>query len=270
MCAAVRWRVRGFLVQISGAMVRAEAGRPLELGCTASSSYEFCTISGPGGDQCQFEWKRTEWNITTTRCPPRYQFKGNYTRNECGVALEIARLEDTGIWNCRLESYVFGGARGTVRIGEIRVEVSVPTTTSTTTTTTTPPSSEGTGRARSGRGLQLEAATVEERRAALPVSLLLYTALALLVLTIILVTAHKVRHSRQATSNASLNPGNSNASFDSIIADRNSMEILTDDESFVRKVFPHIINFPSNKDPDEAFPRIVEIRNLDDSVGIRI
>ena len=47
------------------------------------------------------------------------------------------------------------------------------------------------------------------------------------------------------------------------------MEISTDDESFVRKVFPHIINFPNNKDPDEAFPRSIEIGSLDDFVGIR-
>merc|ERR550525_1116586 len=47
----------------------------------------------------------------------------------------IAGEEDTGIWKCEIEEYVWGGARGSGRKGWAQMNVTVMSSTTTTTTT---------------------------------------------------------------------------------------------------------------------------------------
>ena len=40
------------------------------------------------------------------------RFIGNYDQHECKVELKNVAPSDVGKWECELESYVFGGSRG--------------------------------------------------------------------------------------------------------------------------------------------------------------
>jgi len=69
-------------------------------------------------------------------------FHGKYNDKECGMSF-IAGEEDTGMWKCEIEEYVWGGSRGSGRKvwAQMNVTVMTPTTTSASSTTTTEGSS---------------------------------------------------------------------------------------------------------------------------------
>merc|ERR1711879_915949 len=104
----------------------------------------------PANKMCDFEWKRSSDNITMQDCPlnedhEKISFHGKYDDRECGISF-IAAVEDTGIWKCEVEEYVWGGGRNSGRkvFATMNVTVQAATTTSrsptppsTTTTTTT-------------------------------------------------------------------------------------------------------------------------------------
>merc|ERR1719433_2304307 len=106
----------------------------------------------PANKMCDFEWKRHNDNITMQDCPlnedhEKISFHGKYDDRECGISF-IAAVEDTGIWKCEVEEYVWGGGRNSGRkvFATMNVTVQAATTTSrsptppstkTTTTTTT-------------------------------------------------------------------------------------------------------------------------------------
>merc|ERR1719492_313814 len=104
----------------------------------------------PANKMCDFEWKRHHDNITMQDCPlnedhEKISFHGKYDDRECGISF-IAAVEDTGIWKCEVEEYVWGGGRNSGRkvFATMNVTVQAATTTSrsptppsTTTTTTT-------------------------------------------------------------------------------------------------------------------------------------
>ena len=67
----------------------------------------------------------------------RTRVSGDYKKHECAITITQARLEDAGVWQCELESYVLGSTRGYRRTQDITVLVSAPTT-STISTSSTP------------------------------------------------------------------------------------------------------------------------------------
>merc|ERR1712154_618168 len=73
----------------------------------------------------------------------KISFHGKYDDRTCGISF-IATPEDTGIWKCEVEEYVWGGSRNSGRKVYATMNVTVqatttrsPTPPSTTTTTTT-------------------------------------------------------------------------------------------------------------------------------------
>merc|ERR1719221_196381 len=107
----------------------------------------------PNNKMCDFEWKRHHNNITMQDCPlnenhEKISFHGKYDDRTCGISF-IATAEDTGIWKCEVEEYVWGGSRNSGRKVFATMNVTVqatttrspsktpPSTTATTTTTTT-------------------------------------------------------------------------------------------------------------------------------------
>merc|ERR1712062_10087 len=107
----------------------------------------------PTNKMCDFEWKRHHDNITMQECPlnenhEKISFYGKYDDRTCGISF-IATAEDTGIWKCEVEEYVWGGGRNSGRKVFATMNVTVQatttrsppppstTTTSTITTTTT-------------------------------------------------------------------------------------------------------------------------------------
>ena len=55
------------------------------------------------------------WNITIADCEDykdRMEWSGDYEKLECAITIENAKLEDSGIWSCEIESYPNGQYRG--------------------------------------------------------------------------------------------------------------------------------------------------------------
>merc|ERR1712223_473489 len=95
----------------------------------------------PTNKMCDFEWKRHHDNITMQECPlnenhEKISFYGKYDDRTCGISF-IATAEDTGIWKCEVEEYVWGGGRNSGRKVFATMNVTVQ---ATTTRSPTPPS----------------------------------------------------------------------------------------------------------------------------------
>jgi len=130
----------GFSMVVEGDGQQVDEGDHFSVMCETDSYYEFCIFVSPTGYRCEFEWKRN-WNISRSECPEletRTSFLGDYEQFQCGLKVEEARVGDSGIWGCEMESYKFGGGRGSGYVvrGGVEVEVRVATTTTTSTTTT--------------------------------------------------------------------------------------------------------------------------------------
>ena len=74
----------------------------------------------------------------------RTRVSGDYKKHECAITITAAGLEDAGVWQCELESYVLGTTRGYRRTQEITVSVSAPSTSTTSSPTTTSSTSSST------------------------------------------------------------------------------------------------------------------------------
>ena len=72
----------------------------------ADSAWEYCSWKH-GGTSCNLEWKRNQWAVVVTQCDPglraRVTMAGNYTRHECGLAIELQQ-GDAGLWQCEASS----------------------------------------------------------------------------------------------------------------------------------------------------------------------
>merc|ERR1719245_5539 len=95
----------------------------------------------PTNKMCDFEWKSHHDNITMQECPlnenhEKISFYGKYDDRTCGISF-IATAEDTGIWKCEVEEYVWGGGRNSGRKVFATMNVTVQ---ATTTRSPTPPS----------------------------------------------------------------------------------------------------------------------------------
>lgn len=130
----------GFLITlVEPSLLLVSPGARVNLSCTVDSHYEWCKFYNPSGEFCDFEWKRSENNITMQECAlhNRVTFHGVYDDKQCGVSF-IATDQDTGLWRCEIEEYVTWRSRGAGRIqtSQINVTVHAPTTTMAVETTT--------------------------------------------------------------------------------------------------------------------------------------
>jgi len=136
-----------------------EPGQRVNLSCVVDDHYEYCMWHSPTNSMCDFEWKRNKDNITMQDCPlnqnqEKISFHGKYDDRQCGISF-IATVEDTGVWRCEVEEYVWGGSRNSGRKVSATMTVTVqasttnrprtpPSTTTTTTTSTTSSSTTST------------------------------------------------------------------------------------------------------------------------------
>merc|ERR1711963_123333 len=241
--------VTGFNVEISSDQLTVIEGDQFYLGCQASSSYEFCRVTSPDGRFCDFEWKRSEWNITLGKCSDledRVEFVGNYEEHQCAVNIKDAVNEDQGVWTCALESYVLGGSRGSgyLRIGEFEVGVEIPTTT-TTSKSTSP-------LGRSPRMLEIDSSQASDLEldlasSALPLVVSLVLVVVLLAVISVLVMLHRIREGSVKEVVTKETGGALNTSFEEDKENDGGEEKVMEEVYFMRKVFPHIINFPSEE-----------------------
>ena len=66
---------------------------------------------------CEFEWKKAHDAVRLQKCTAdlrtRIKFVGDYGRHECAIEIKGAKNEvDAGAWECEMEDYVWGPARG--------------------------------------------------------------------------------------------------------------------------------------------------------------
>eukprot|EP00092_Neocalanus_flemingeri_P035166 GFUD01038270.1.p1 GENE.GFUD01038270.1~~GFUD01038270.1.p1 ORF type:complete len:309 (-),score=87.92 GFUD01038270.1:31-957(-) len=131
----------GFLItEAEPGVIRVSPGDTVTLFCAVDDDYEWCKFYHPSGRFCDFEWKRSESNITMQTCglSDRVSFHGKYDDRECGITF-TANEGDTGIWKCEIEEYVTWRSRGAGRVetAQMNVTVHTPTTQATVETTTT-------------------------------------------------------------------------------------------------------------------------------------
>jgi len=256
-----------FNLEISHDDISVKTGDSFFLSCKADSSYEFCTFRSPNGVWCDYEWKRSEWNVTQGECAElhdRVTFSGIYEDHECAILVHEALISDSGVWSCEVESYYLGGSKGSgsVRIGEFNVEVLKPTTTTTTTTTTSTTSTTTSPIAsfhknRSGRKLDsfpdyefLPNTTRLDLPLNKATALPLVVGLVLVMVTIaaiaILVMVHRMKNG-SVSKVISLEAGQMNISFEENKEEKQEKNDQNMDEvRFMQDVFPHIINFPKD------------------------
>jgi len=130
--------IQGFLITRAepGVLVVAP-GEEVTLSCAVDDHYEWCKWFHPGGQFCDFEWKRSQGNITMQECSDlqdRVSFHGIYDDMECGITF-TAQEGDTGTWKCEVEEYVTWRSRGAGRIQEAELHLTVQSS----TTPPTPP-----------------------------------------------------------------------------------------------------------------------------------
>jgi len=133
------------IVEAEPGLLVVAPGETVTLMCRVDDHYEWCKWHHPGGEFCDFEWKRKQDNITMQECEQlrnRLTFFGDYEKQQCGITFK-ATESDTGIWRCEIEEYKLFGTRGSGRVKEatMNITVQIPTTTlapiTTTTTSTT-------------------------------------------------------------------------------------------------------------------------------------
>jgi len=122
---------QGFLItKAEPGVVVVSPGERVTLFCAVDDHYEWCKWFHPGGQFCDFEWKRSEDNITMQECAlhDRVAFHGKYDDKECGITF-TAQQQDTGLWRCEIEEYVRGWSRGagTLQTAVLNVTVQTPT-----------------------------------------------------------------------------------------------------------------------------------------------
>jgi len=105
-------------------------GDKVTLFCAVDDDYEWCKWYNPAGDFCDFEWKRSEGNITMQECGmfEKLSFHGAYDDKECGITF-TAQVGDTGTWKCEIEEYVTWRSRGAGRVQTAEMSVTVQATT---------------------------------------------------------------------------------------------------------------------------------------------
>jgi len=57
------------IIDAEPGLVVVEPGQLVNLSCTTDSDYEYCMWHSPNNKMCDFEWKRSEDNITMQDCP---------------------------------------------------------------------------------------------------------------------------------------------------------------------------------------------------------
>lgn len=122
------------LTKVDPGIVSVSPGESVSLLCGVDGHWEFCRFSGPAPsyEECDFEWKRLANGVLKQACDleERAEFNGVYNDKECGMTIKNVQPEDSGIWSCHIEEYVFLGARGSGNqvFGKINLTVQAPTT----------------------------------------------------------------------------------------------------------------------------------------------
>lgn len=141
-----------YIKKVEPSLVVVSPGEAVSLYCEANDHYEYCKFISPQQKICDFEWKRSEGNITMQECDQtlldkKVSFHGKYDDKQCGMTFVVGP-EDEGTWTCEIEEYLLGRDRhdgrkdnGTMHI---KIDKSSSVSTSTTTITTTITSSSST------------------------------------------------------------------------------------------------------------------------------
>ena len=86
----------GFLITlVEPSLLLVSPGARVNLSCTVDSHYEWCKFYNPSGEFCDFEWKRSENNITMQECALHNRVRVVMLGHRLGAMFPCFRLHFT-------------------------------------------------------------------------------------------------------------------------------------------------------------------------------
>jgi len=122
------------LTKVDPGIISVPPGETVSFKCAVDGHWEFCKFTGPAPtySECNFEWKRLANDVRIQKCQigERVEFYGVYNDKECGMTLTNVQPEDSGVWSCHIEEYVFLGTKGSGNqvVGRMNLTVQATTT----------------------------------------------------------------------------------------------------------------------------------------------
>ena len=174
----------------------------------------------------------------------RLEWAGDYESHSCSVRVNEADSLDTGLWTCEMESYKFGGGRGSGTVVSKDIYVQVMPLTTTTIPTTTEKTTRATINLTSLDVKMDDHALLTKHDVLqvslskfLPYSVTILVIVTFLVLFTVIVVLHRLKATRQQRSSelVDLQP-----TLD-IPKANNPNDLL-----FLKSAFPHLMRFPSD------------------------
>eukprot|EP00095_Tigriopus_kingsejongensis_P003256 maker-scaffold69_size418775-snap-gene-2.27 protein:Tk03256 transcript:maker-scaffold69_size418775-snap-gene-2.27-mRNA-1 annotation:"immunoglobulin heavy chain cdr3" len=113
---------------------QAELGQTITLTCQSDSYFEHC-VWRHESEMCEFEWKRADNKVVKQRCSSRLfsriEIIGDYSKHECAIEITNVAAADAGNWQCEMEDYIWGPARGASdrKVLPLKVPQDAPTAT---------------------------------------------------------------------------------------------------------------------------------------------
>jgi len=217
-------------------------GEEFLVSCSAGASYQYCKFNSPTGEFCNFYFDGSPKQFCG-KLKQRASFVGSSKTHECALLVRGAEADDDGLWTCEVgSSYssLVAGQSGWSQIGELLIRI-VPSKIPETNNTETESSANS----------NPVAMTMSRANTALLVIcvLVFVVFVAILVFVIVVYRKRKLRKIKSEDTKKVLKDG-TESSHESVSSKGSTSDDgkLSGEMSFMKKVFPHIINFP-NKDP---------------------
>lgn len=114
--------VHGFQIQSKSAAIKVVEGQPISIWCKATNWFQTCEFHHRN-EVCSLNFDvRADGYLKTEKCfeNQRFQPIKDYDGNKCGVRINHAQLQDSGLWECHM-NYYYDIGRWSAKVIEVQV-----------------------------------------------------------------------------------------------------------------------------------------------------
>jgi len=216
--------------------VKLEEGEEFIVSCSARSEYHYCKFTSPVGEKCDFFKNSANGRIMEQFCDDlkdRTVFSGSLKDHECALLIDGAMKKDEGLWSCEIGTIEVRRGQRSVSpwtlVGDINIEVKRKSSSEKNSTDRNKTTESLTG-------------IIKANTTLLVICIVVFV----LFLSILLCVVIMFGKSRlQKTSGTRLQPSRSLTGPDEAEATKDTRNYT--DFTFIRKVLPHIIQFPTKE-----------------------